>query len=637
MGVAVAAVCVTLSGASCGIESMSSEPSASALDGCDRASATTSCFAGARLPPSAMADGAVGQADAGDPSEVDVAPGRTLDIDLGYEVPPVTGAFAQDLELAARFPPADFMVPAPDDLAAAMSELEESRAMALDLDWDGDLDLLIRARFPDAEFGAGTAVILAEGDGHWTPPERFRLNAPPVAWFGLDKCYSAVDVVGDAAVDLVCLEPGVTVVEGELRDGRSGIVWERRHVLLPGLWNEVPVEFRNRSGEIDVGAASYPNAVQVIAMDIDRDGDTDVVVSTLSQGSPALLLQHEADGAWTLRQDLHTGFHFGALPWLYAELGEWGLSFFTEGAQFAAGWNENSVRLYDPESDGFVSLYPDPRPGDDAAANLGPPAAPDAVIATPMGESWLQLVPGEPPLLVTSEQPWAWTLFVRRDRDWVRLTDAIVGLGRPHSSDDVRREVWAQQATSLRGAAWVHDLVAAVSTGPVQGRQDLGRQGAWLSPPPGETSLEVLIRTRDGFDNRGPENFVEHGYKAMQVADVDGDGRPDVVVGGTSIFPEVWYNRLDPVGGILHLVPRGCAHDCIVEVEDVDTGYVHRQQVTNSANPWIMGPPEVFVGVGDAQQVTVRLYRRVDEEPQTATLPAAGTWYMDPGEEPYQL
>lgn len=579
---------------------------------------------------------------------------RVRDIDLGYDVPEVTGSFSPSESFAAVLGSGEHLLPATRE--DAYHGGSKTYLLSLDLDWDGDQDLMFQGTFADSDSGSDNAVIWNNGDGTYQL-ERFNFprhgeDGADQLWFSAGSCYTAVDLVGDAANDLVCdaYSPKVVIIEGELRDGESGILWDRIHVLEQQsfdseydsegrLVEEGIVEFREseKYPSHNQSEFRYAGIHQFLAVDVDANGLSDLVVSTFAFGSSDFVYLQQEPGVWD-RRILHYGQSFGAAPMWIDHLDQWCLHFMTEGGNYEKDWNENTILCYNQESDSFDRLYPEFREREDPFGYHGPVPEQDPYYATPMGCGTWQVMPDEPAYRSCSQNTPDFPIFEWVGTELVQLRESLPGVNpvgiTSEETDDRWRVMWSQATTSLRGVAGVQDFVSA-STG---GMPSLGNNGGggWVDPAPGYSAVQVLVRERDRFVDVGVESFPEGAWEGLQVTDQNNDGLPDILPGGVGRMPAIYENELHQVGTILHVMPRGCDHGCKIEV-DYHVDRTYSQPVTSTGNPKVMGPPEVFIGLGDATEATIRLYRGVNDPVQEATIPLNGkTWFFDPDTPPYQ-
>lgn len=572
-------------------------------------------------------------------------------IDLGYDIPEVTGVFSKDESFSVLLGSGEHLIPQTRE--DAYHGARPTYLLSLDLDWDGDQDMMFQGSFVDSGSGSDNAVIWNNGDGTYQLERFNRQNPgeePTPLWINAGTCYTAVDLVGDAANDLVCdaYSPQVIIIEGELRDGQSGIVWDRVHIVESQSYDpryegdtlveEGVVEFRESEKFPSHNQSGFRHAQikQFLAVDVDANGLSDLVVSTFVLGSSDFVYLQQEPGVWE-RRTLHYGQTFGAAPMWIEYLEQWCLHFMTEGGQFEMDWNENTILCYRQESDSFERLYDTVRAAEDPLGYYSPVPDTDTHYATPMGSGTWQVMPDEVPYRSCSQNTPDFPISEWVGTELVQLNNSFPGVYPPGistgESDLEWRVMWSQATTSLRGVAGVQDFISATTSGSLQLGTNGG--GGWVDPVPGYSAVMVLVREQDRFTDVGVEFFTEGAWEGLQVTDMNNDARPDLLLGGIGRMPAVYYNELDTVGAILHVVPRGCDNGCKIEVDY--SGHTYSQQVTNTGNPVVMGQPEVFIGLGDASEATVRLYRGLNDPLQEAVVDLNGdTWFFDPDTPPYQ-
>ncbi len=531
-----------------------------------------------------------------------------IDLDPGVAIPDLGegDAFVTDSALATRL--ANFTIPFGDAQDA------ETSALAMDVDWDGDRDLLVTGHLSDRQSRllSETVLFTNRGENGWSPAGS--VPSPETSTGPIERCIAAGDIVGDAAWDLICTKPQLVAIEGELRDGRQGLRWTRVHVIDNA---NIAVDYSTRAEAAEVK--------QVLLIDLDRDGLRDVVVSTFAIGEREQIYWQRSPGLWERDDTVHTGLTFSATPWLFPDRDRWGVHFSTE-SDYHETDNYNSVAVYDGFN-GLQELYSEPRP-EDPCGFLGPLEA-DATAekGTPMGSVWWYPRPGQEPLLFLAQDN-EYTPIFQFDRtlEWVDVARRVPGFLLDDSEPIPPRVrwLWSAAGLSLRGLP-TQDLVSVTTSPPQSGLPN-------RPPPEGVGAIHVWLNLGDRLREVGYQlGFERGGYTSLQTTDIDGDGAADLVVGGANALPAVWFNRLEQHGNTLNLEVLGLGHDGIIEIRYGDT--VHRQILPNQANPWIVGGPEAFFGVGDATEVEGTVMRPGQAD-QTVTVEAPGRWLVAPDMDP---
>lgn len=560
-----------------------------------------------------------------------------IELDLGIELPEIGTTFSRSQAFSAALGPGTHLVP--ESVGPGNNLARETLAISHDFDGDGDIDVMVSAEIPGP--WATHAMVWNEGGDRWRL-ERFvpEVSVPP--WGEHGYCRTIIDVVGDAANDLVCdtPRPGLTIVEGRLVDGRE-VYFEdgSAHVVEPAnLDGEIVRRGSTRFPEFSSPDQRHAEVGPAFVFDFDRDGDRDLLVPTLGPGTSDPFYLQEPRGEWTRRLDQHFGYTFAGCPIRVGD--RLCMSFMTEGGRYEPGWNDNDLSCYDIDTRAFAPRYGAPRPAADPRGYLGPPLR-ASQLGTPMGCAHVQIHPGRAPVLVFSQETPTFPTYAAVDGTFELLVTDIPGfrVEEPAGSeggDDHWREMWGLAATSLRGTRGVQDLVSASIELVVQVNTD----GNWFDPLPGYGAVQVRVRERARYTDIGGGTFATGGYKALDIDDFDRDGRPDLLLSGPGRMPEVWYNRLEPAGAVLHVEARGCDRGCRLEVEHEDL--LHDQMLPNVSNPFVQGRPHAFVGLGvipDGAEIRVRIDRDTRYPVQEAVLAwneEDTTWYFDPGVPPYQ-
>jgi hypothetical protein len=295
--------------------------------------------------------------------------------DAATPMPPApAGAFVQDV----AFPP----------LPAGGTVGWGPTLIPIDHDGDGRLDVV-------RSVSGIVDVVLRRGDG-------WEVGAVLSGTGTQELCLTAADVVGDAALDLLCFQQGdLVAVHGQLVEGGRTAVTEQSTLIAAGL--------ESSGGRI----------AHVLVFDIDDDGCSEIGLSTYEQGVADVILWCTPEAGapgWEPVTSDHVGQTFAIAPW--RRDGERGLLFMTESGRYEAGFNENQVLIW-RGARSFEALYTTADSACDWYGYLRPPSGP--VKGTPMGYARWYPRWDAPELFVLTQHVGQFPLFEDVSGQWCNV------------------------------------------------------------------------------------------------------------------------------------------------------------------------------------------------------------------------
>jgi hypothetical protein len=177
--------------------------------------------------------------------------------------------------------------------ALPLSSFNTAVAVALDMDADGDQDLFVGNRSVPGQYGVLPRHFLLENDGKGKFRDVARANAPDFAQLGMVTDAALVNVMGDAAPELVVTSEWGSPKILAIQNGKFSLV-QSNLAQYSGWWNTLKADDVDGDGDQDLilgnrgdnfyfsGTAEHPAKLWVL--DFDQNGTVEKIVTRQVEG-----------------------------------------------------------------------------------------------------------------------------------------------------------------------------------------------------------------------------------------------------------------------------------------------------------------------------------------------------------------